>query len=173
MAPGHGMRTLVRYAACMTSAHDAGEVVIPALLRAARGTYAVAIRTRLAVAGFDDVPRNGAFVVGGMANHGAPVSGLLRELGISRQAAARLIDTLVDRGYLERRGGPGGGQQVAIALTGRGRAAATEVRAGVMAIDAELARMLSPADLAGLRAGLIALTEIRERMRAERSEKGS
>jgi DNA-binding MarR family transcriptional regulator len=157
----------------MTSAHDAGEVVIPALLRAARGAYALAIRDRLMAAGFEDVPRHGAFVVGGMANHGAPVAGLVRELGISRQAAAQLVDTLVDRGYLERRGGSDDGEQMAIEVTDRGRHAATAVRAGVEAIDAELSRMLSPADLAGLRAGLVALTEIRERMEAERAEKGS
>ena len=156
----------------MTSAHDADEVVIPALLRAARGTYALAIRARLAGAGFEDVPRYGAFVLGGMVNHGAPLCGLVRELGISGQAAGQLTDTLVERGYLERRGDPDDGQQVAIEVTDRGRAAAAAVRAGVGAIDAELARMLSPADLAGLRAGLVALTEIRERMEADRVERG-
>ena len=50
-----------------------------------------------------------------------------------------------------------------IELTDRGRAAAAAVRAGIEAVDAELAEMLSPAELAGLRAGLAALGEIKER----------
>jgi hypothetical protein len=55
-----------------------------------------------------------------------------------------------------------------IELTDRGRAAAAAaVRAGVEDVDAELARMLTPAELAGLVAGLVALTEIRERMEDE------
>ena len=41
------------------------DVVIPALLRAARGTYGQAIRDQLSAAGCDDLPRNGAFVLEG------------------------------------------------------------------------------------------------------------
>ena len=76
------------------------EVVIPALLRAARGSYGHAIRARLADAGFEDIPRNGSYVLGGMVNHGGSAGGLVRELGVSKQAASQLIDTLVLRGYL-------------------------------------------------------------------------
>jgi DNA-binding MarR family transcriptional regulator len=50
-----------------------------------------------------------------------------------------------------------------IVLTERGRAAAAAIRAGVDQVEAELARMLTPADLAGLRAGLAALGQIREK----------
>src|SRR5580692_7436602 len=91
-----------------TSGPEADEVVIPdqavipALLRAARGSYAHAIRARLVAAGFEDMPRNGSYVVGGIVNQGGSAEGLVRELGISRQTASQLIDTLVLRGYLER-----------------------------------------------------------------------
>jgi DNA-binding MarR family transcriptional regulator len=50
-----------------------------------------------------------------------------------------------------------------IVLTERGRAAAAAIRAGIEEVDAELARMLAPAELAGLRAGLAALGEIKEK----------
>jgi hypothetical protein len=53
-----------------------------------------------------------------------------------------------------------------IALTDRGRAAAAAVRAGVELIDAELARMITPTELSGLRAGLEALGHIHDRMKA-------
>jgi DNA-binding MarR family transcriptional regulator len=151
----------------MTSEPAADEVVIPALLRAARGSYGHAIRVRLAAAGFDDIPRNGAFVLGGMVNHGGSAGGLIRELGVSKQAASQLIDTLVVRGYLERSVNADDRRRMTIEVTDRGRHAAAAVRAGVVAVDAELAQMISPAELAGLRSGLEALTDIRERMEDE------
>ena len=151
----------------MASAETADEVVIPALLRAARGSYGHAIRMRLAAAGFDDLPRNGAYVLGGIVNHGGSASGLVRELGVSKQAASQLIDTLVVRGYLQRQANADDRRRVTIEVTERGRAAAQAVRAGVKSIDAELAEALSQAQLAGMRAGLTALCEIRERLSDE------
>jgi DNA-binding MarR family transcriptional regulator len=149
------------------SAPETDEVVIPALLRAARGSYGHAIRAQLADGGFEDIPRNGSYVLGGMVNHGGSAGGLVRELRVSKQAASQLIDTLVLRGYLERQADPEDRRRVRIEVTERGRTAAAAVRAGVVAIDAELAALISPAELAGLRAGLTALCDIRERMEDE------
>jgi DNA-binding MarR family transcriptional regulator len=143
---------------------DSDEVVIPALLRAARGAYGNAIRARLAAGGFDDLPGNGPYILGGMANHGGTAGDLIRELGVSKQAASQLIDTLVLRGYLEREVNADDRRRMTIELTERGRGAAEAVRDGVEAVDTELAELISPAELAGLRAGLIALTTIRERL---------
>jgi DNA-binding MarR family transcriptional regulator len=143
------------------------EAVIPALLRAARGSYAHAIRARLVAAGFEDMPRNGSYVLGGIVNQGGSAGSLVRELGISKQAASQLIDTLVVRGYLEREVNAKDRRRVSIDVTDRGRAAAAVVRAGVQAIDEELAGLVLPTELAGLRAGLVALCDIRERMDEE------
>jgi len=110
------------------------------------------------------MPRNGPFVLGGMANHSAAAGDLIRQLGVSKQAASQLIDTLVVRGYLERRVDDDDRRRITIELTDRGKAAAEQVRDGVQAIDAQLAELLSPADVAGLRSGLIALIDIRERL---------
>lgn len=146
---------------------DAGDVPIPALLRASRGAYGHAVRRRLLAAGFDDLPRSGPYVLGGMANHGVSAGQLVRELGVTKQATGQLIDTLVARGYLDRRPDPGDRRRLLIDLTERGRAAAAEVREAVRAVDAELGRRITAAQLAGLRAGLVALTEIREALEAE------
>jgi hypothetical protein len=127
----------------------ADEIPIPALLRAARGSYGGAIRRRLLAAGFDDLPRNGPFVLGGMANHGAAASDLIRQLGVSKQATAQLVDTLVLRGYLERTTNPDDRRRL-------------EVRAGVVEIDEQLASMLTAAEVDTLRKGLFALVAIRE-----------
>ena len=142
------------------------EVVIPALLRAARGSYSHAIGVRLAEAGFEDLPRNGGFVLGGMSYHGGSAVDMIRGLGVTKQAASQLIDTLVLRGYLTRRLNPDDRRRMTIELTERGRGAAAAVRAGVKAIDAELAQMLTEAEMAGLRAGLTALGRIKERAQA-------
>ncbi len=145
-------------------ATDADEIVIPALLRAARSSYGNAIMAALAAAGFDDVPRNGPYVLGGMANRGGSAAGLVRELGVSKQAASQLIDTLVIRGYLVRDVDPQDRRRQTLAVTERGRAAAVTIRTAVDAVDAELAQLISAQDMAGLRAGLMALIAIKERM---------
>lgn len=142
---------------------DSQDVVIPALLRAARGSYGVAIREELYAAGFDDMPRNGSYLLGGMVNHGGSPGGLVRELGVSKQAASQLIDTLVLRGYLERHTNTEDRRRVSLEVTDRGRAAAAAIHAAVQSVDAELAEMISARQLAGLRAGLIALCDIRDR----------
>jgi len=151
----------------VTTGPQADEVAIPALLRAARRSYGQAVGASLAAAGFDDVPRNGAFVLGGMANTSATATDLIRELGVSKQAASQLIDTLVVRGYLDRQVNPDDRRRQTISLTERGRAAAVAVRTGVEAVDRELAGLVSATDLAGLRAGLGALAMIRDRMENE------
>ena len=139
---------------------EADPAVIPALLRAARGAYAAAIREELAADGIDDLPRNGAFVLGGMANQGGSPGDLIRELRVSKQAASQLIDLLVLRGFLERHVDAADRRRLTIELTPRGHAAAAAVRRGVVAVDEELARRLDSAELVGLRAGLGALADI-------------
>ena len=138
------------------------EIPIPALLRAARGAYGNAIRRELAEGGFEDLPRNGPYVLGGMANRGIAAGDLVRQLGVSKQAASQLVDVLVLRGYLERHANAEDRRKLDILLTDRGRAAAAAVRAGVVSVDQELEKRLAPNDLAGFRAGLLALIEIRE-----------
>ena len=145
----------------------AEEVVLPALLRASRGAYGHAIRASLAKEGFGDVPRNGAFVLGGIVNQGGSAGALVRQLGVSKQAASQLIDTLVVRGYLERLPNPDDRRRVTIEATERGRAAAAAVRSAVVAVDEELAGMITTAQMKGLRTGLVALCDIRDRFEEE------
>lgn len=102
-----------------------------------------------------------------MANHGVSAGQLVRELGVSKQATGQLIDTLVARGYLDRRPDPDDRRRLLIDLTERGRAAAAEVREAVRGVDEELGRRIDASELAGLRAGLVALTEIRETLEGE------
>ena len=147
----------------MEAPNQRDEVVIPALLRAARGAYAHAVRARLTAGGFEDLPGNGPYILGGMANRGGTAGNLIRELGVSKQAASQLIDTLVLRGYLSREINPDDRRRMNVVLTEHGCAAAAAIRTGIAEVDTKLAGMLSPDELAGLRAGLAALGQIAER----------
>jgi DNA-binding MarR family transcriptional regulator len=138
------------------------QIVVPAFLRAARTTYSAEIRERLAEIGCEDFPRNGPYLVGGMVNHHNPPAQLIREMGISKQAASQLVDTLVLRGYVTRGVDPEDRRRMTIEVTERGEAAAAAVRAGIAEVDAALARRLTPDQLAGFHAGLVALTTLRE-----------
>ena len=131
----------------------------PALLRRARDIYRVAIRNALDKAGCDDLPRNGAYVIGGMARTGAPLSELIKQMGVSKQAAGQLVDTLVTRGYLDRAVDRDDRRRLTITLTERGLSAATVVRSAVDGVDAQLVERVGAESFANAVATLASLIE--------------
>jgi len=145
---------------------DLDGIVLPALIRAARSTYAAAIRDRLAAGGFDDVPANAPYVLGGMVNQGAPAAELLRSLGTSRQAQSQLVDTLVLRGYLVREVDAADRRRIVVEPTERGRAAALLVGEAVAGVETELAAAIGAGGVHALRVGLLALAQIGDGARA-------
>ncbi len=142
----------------MSEAKDWSEVVsLPALLRTARTAYGWAIREALAEVGCDDVPRNGSYVIGAIARTGAPLSDIIQGLGVSKQAAGQLVDTLVTRGYLDRSVDPEDRRRLTIALTERGEAAAAVIRSAVDAVDAKLVAQVGQEYVVHTRATLASL----------------
>jgi DNA-binding MarR family transcriptional regulator len=135
------------------------DVSFPALLRAARRAYGSAVIQALAEAGCDDMPRNGSYLIGAIARTGAPLSQIISALGVSKQAAGQLVDTLVTRGYLTRAADPDDRRRLTISLTGRGLAAAEVIRTAVDRVDADVLRRVGPEYVAHTRATLAALTE--------------
>jgi len=119
------------------------------LLRLARSAYASAMRTGLSRAGYDDIPKNGLYVLGGLARgDGArPLSQLIQELQLSKQAAGQLVDGLVVRGYLERKVDDEDRRRLTIGLTDRGRAAAKVLGVARRAVDAELRSRVGATDV--------------------------
>ncbi|HEY4252493.1 MAG TPA: MarR family transcriptional regulator [Roseomonas sp.] len=142
-------------------------LVLPALLRHARTTYGAAMRRALAQAGYDDMPRNGLYVIGGLAlgAGGVPLGQLVKELGVSKQAAGQLVDTLVLRGYLARVVDATDRRRLTVTLTERGIAAAAIQAAAREAIDAELLARVGPENLSRTRRTLAALIGIGKRDR--------
>jgi DNA-binding MarR family transcriptional regulator len=138
------------------------EVVFPALLRHARNTYGLAMREALAEGGFDDIPKNGLYVLGGLAlgAGGIPLSQLIKELRISKQAAGQLVDALVLRGYLARLPDADDRRKLTVVLTERGQAAAAIQMAAREKIDAELKDRVGDDDVRRARRVLGALIDI-------------
>jgi DNA-binding MarR family transcriptional regulator len=141
----------------MGSAAGWFEVSMPALLRAARGVYGSAIRRALDQVGCDDVPANGVYVIGAIARTGAPLSDITDRLGVSKQAAGQLVDTLVARGYLDRSVDPEDRRRLRVSLTVRGREAAAVIRSAVEKLDGALAACVGAEYVAHTRRTLAAL----------------
>jgi DNA-binding MarR family transcriptional regulator len=148
------------------------EVPTPALLRHARYTYGVAMRRALTEAGYDDIPGNGLYVIGGLALGAGdlPLGQLIKELGVSKQAAGQLVDTLVLRGYLERTVDAGDRRKLTVTLSERGRAAAAIQTAAREKIDAELVACSSAEDVRCMRRTLSALIDLGDKYRAEQQD---
>ena len=141
---------------------SAADVSMPALLRHARLAYSSSMRTALGAAGHDDIPKNGLYVIGGLAREtGAhPLSQLIEELQLSKQAAGQLVDILVMRGYLRREVDGEDRRRLAIGLTERGRAAAKVLAAAGVTVDNELMSRIGPKDIERARRVLFVLVDI-------------
>jgi DNA-binding MarR family transcriptional regulator len=136
---------------------DPVEITLPALMRAARMTYAGAIRVAVEQIGCDDLPANGAYVIGAIAAGGVPLSAVIAGLGASKQSVGALVDTLVTRGYLDRRPDPDDRRRLTITLTHRGEASASAIRTAIAEVDARLAAAVGAEAVAVTRATLTAL----------------
>ncbi|HTJ03578.1 MAG TPA: MarR family transcriptional regulator [Methylovirgula sp.] len=130
--------------------------VIPALLRHARTAYGGAMNAALIEAGCDDIPKNGHYVIGGLAMGagGVPLGRLAEELGVTKQAAGQLVDTLVLRGYLNRTVDPEDRRKVSITLSERGQLAASVQAAARQRVDAALAAKVGADCVMQMRRGL-------------------
>ena len=117
---------------------DPHELATPTLMRAARGVYAQSIRTELQAIGVDDLPRNGATLLAGIAVTGGPRPDLPAGLGVTKQAVSQAIEILASRGYLERNPDPGDRRRISLALTPRGQQVVEAVVRGVESVDARL-----------------------------------
>ncbi|HEV2269787.1 MAG TPA: MarR family transcriptional regulator [Steroidobacteraceae bacterium] len=141
---------------------DLPPVPLPALLRHARAAYGLAMRNALEAAGYDDIPKNGLYVIGGLALGAGdvPLAALIRDLRISKQAAGQLVDTLVNRGYLARNVDEQDRRRLVVTLTDRGRAAAATQAVARERVDAELLAKVGSEYVKHTRVALAALTEM-------------
>jgi DNA-binding MarR family transcriptional regulator len=139
---------------------DYVDLVLPVLLAQARLTYTRGIRAALDREGFDDMPRAGARVVGRLARGGTSVTEVAGAYDVSKQAASKLVDALVMRGYVDRVPDEHDRRRLNVALTDRGRGAAAVVRDTVEEIDGRLLAAVGPAEAYRMRQVLAVLAAL-------------
>ena len=137
------------------------DVILPVLLRPGRGIYGQFIRDALAEAGFGDMPPSGGYVLGLIAPGGTPLRDVISDLGVSKQTASELVDTLVVRAYLERTADPADGRRVLLTLTDRGSSASDAVSAAAGEVDARLTAIVGAERMAHTKETLAALLSLR------------
>ena len=147
------------------------EVALPVLLRHGRATYATAMRKALAEAGYDDIPGNGLYLIGGLAleREDIQLGELIKDLRVSKQAAGQLVDTLVTRGYLDRQMDKNDRRKLTVTLTERGRAAAAVQSAARQKVDLDLLECVGQEDISRTRRTLAALANM---IRGEAEDEG-
>jgi len=109
---------------------DDDALSLSALVLAAGNALVDGIQAGVVKRGFTDVRPAHGFAFARLAPAGATVSELATHLGITRQAAAQLVDELVTKGYVERRRHPDDGRAQLITLTERGWACTRAAEAG-------------------------------------------
>lgn len=139
---------------------DVIDLALPTLLAQARLTHVREIRRRLAAAGFDDMPPTGVRVIGRLARGGTTVGEVAGAYDASKQAASKLVDSLVMRGYVDRVPAQEDRRRMNVVLTERGRAAAREVRAAIDDVDARFIEAVGQRDAYRMRQLLAVLAAL-------------
>lgn len=127
---------------------------LAARLLAAAEWFDVALRDRLAAAGWPSLSRNQSQVFPLLRPGGTSQTEIARRLGITRQSAHTLLGRLVELGILERRGAVEDGRLVLVHLTPTGRRLAEEAARILRALEDELGTRVGVDHLASLRAVL-------------------
>ncbi len=99
---------------------DDDALALSALVLAAGNALVDGIQAGVVARGYRDVRPAHGFAFARLAPDGATVSELAAHLGVTRQAAAQLVDEMVAKGYVERRRHPDDGRAQLITLTERG-----------------------------------------------------
>ncbi len=72
------------------------------VLRRSVRRYRPPVRAALIAAGLGDIPQAGIWAISALAVPGSSARDLVERMGITKQAVAQLVDTLVEQGYVER-----------------------------------------------------------------------
>lgn len=135
-------------------------VSMPFLLRRARQTYGQSVRIALEAVGCADLPREGPLVLGAIHRSGSPMAAIIQTLGVSKQAAGRLIDLLVQKDYLIRELDPQDRRRFILALSERGGIAARAIYGALRLVDERLESQIGADALQQLRFNLQVIAEL-------------
>lgn len=99
-----------------------------------------------------------AHVLARLANGQASMADLHRSFGHKRSTLTAVVDRLESKGLVRRRPHPTDRRSVVVSLTRAGRPVAKAARQKVTALERDVAKACSPADLAGFSRVVEALT---------------
>lgn len=115
------------------------------------------LHRRLREAGFDDQRPSDDVVFAHVPPEGIRLTSLAERAGVTKQAMAEVVDSLVARGYVARRPDPSDGRAKLIVFTDRGWAAVSTAVDAIDAIERDLARRLGAPGVEALRSTLSAI----------------
>ncbi|MET9496818.1 MarR family transcriptional regulator [Streptomyces sp. NPDC006552] len=98
-------------------------LVFSALVLALSGQLVQEIHTAVAQQGYEELRPAHGFAFARISAGGATTADLAAHLGVTKQAAAQLVEELVRKGYVERQPHPHDARARLLALTETGRAA--------------------------------------------------
>jgi len=127
------------------------------LLNLAFGAFKAKLHAELARAGFDDVGPSFGYVFRLLAPEPLNLSAVADALAISAPGALKIVNDMVDKGYVERQAHALDGRQKLLALTPRARQAMKVARRFHGQFEAALARQLGPDDARAARRVLEAI----------------
>jgi DNA-binding MarR family transcriptional regulator len=115
------------------------------------------LHDRLAARGWHDVRRTFGFVLLAARGSGVQVGEIAGLLGVTKQAASKLVATMEEAGYVRRVAHPGDGRARTVALTDRGLRLLDAVEEIYAELEAEWAAVLGAARVEALRTDLEAV----------------
>lgn len=133
---------------------DDDALTLAALVLAAGNALVDGIHAGVVARGFTDLRPAHGFAFARLAPAGATVSELAAHMGVTRQAAAQLVDELVTKGYVERRRHPDDGRAQLITLTERGWACTRAAEAAAAETVGIWAKSLGEERLGAIRRAL-------------------
>ena len=139
---------------------SSSDLAIGTLLRYPWQAIRLRIHEALAVAGFDDLQPAHLAVLQTPGPDGRRPSELARAALMSKQAMNRLIQSLEQKGYVQRTAADNDGRARIVRLTERGRDATATIYRAAAEIERELSAKLGAERLAALKRELAGLGEL-------------
>jgi DNA-binding MarR family transcriptional regulator len=136
--------------------HDDAQSLAFGLLAVSRA-LADGISAGVRARGFSDIRPAHGFAFTRLAAGDATVTDLAAHLGVTRQAAAQLVDELADKGYVERRAHPSDARARLVTLTPKGWACTQAAEAAMTDTIRPWAAALGEQRLLALRSDLLSI----------------
>lgn len=143
----------------MSAAGAGGEVPIARLMAMAFRSIIDELHRRLAERGFHDVRPAFGFALLAARDGTATAQDITRLMGTSKQAAAKLLESMEERDLVRRTGDPDDRRARRISLTPRGEEVLATVESIYRDIEEEWASILGRRKLESLRADLVQVME--------------